>query len=90
MAGLGLFGQKNVITATTPIAAAFNVCISRRKNGLFDLNHLPGEVSFFQFLTRFLYGEVASQSPQNTFLGVNVKLFILCVTLFFKRLEHFA
>ena len=26
-----------------------------------------GTSSFFQFLTRFLYGKVASQSPRNTF-----------------------
>jgi hypothetical protein len=29
---------------TTPIATAFKICMSHRKNGL--LNRLPGEVSF--------------------------------------------
>jgi hypothetical protein len=36
--------------ATTPIATAFKICISHRKNGL--LNHLP-----------FLYREVTSPQP---------------------------
>ena len=47
MAGLGLFGQKNVIAATTPIATAFKFCIRHRKNGL--LNRLPIEVRFWCF-----------------------------------------
>jgi hypothetical protein len=33
MAGLGLFGQKNAIAATTPIATAFKFCIRHRKMG---------------------------------------------------------
>jgi hypothetical protein len=40
-AGLGLFGQKNVIAATTPIATAFKFGVRHRKKGL--LNRLPIE-----------------------------------------------
>jgi hypothetical protein len=47
--------------ATTPIATAFKICISHRKNGL--LNRLPTKVSFPIFLTRFLYREVTSPQP---------------------------
>jgi hypothetical protein len=49
MAGLGLFGQKNAIAASTPIAiaAAFTFCIRHRKNGL--LNRLPIEVRLWCF-----------------------------------------
>jgi hypothetical protein len=45
MAGLGLFGQKNAIAATTPIATAFELQV--KKNGL--LNLLPIEVRFWCF-----------------------------------------
>jgi hypothetical protein len=44
MAGLGLSDQKMPHTATTPIATASKICISHRKNGLF--NRLPEKVSF--------------------------------------------
>ena len=47
VAGLGLSDQKMPQTATTPIAIAFKICISRRKSGL--LNRLPGKVSFLYF-----------------------------------------
>jgi hypothetical protein len=48
MAGLGL--SKQVLhVATTPIATAFKIRISHRKNGLLDLlNRLPGKL-FFNF-----------------------------------------
>jgi hypothetical protein len=43
-----------------------------------------GTSSFFQFFTRFLYGEVASQSPKNTFWELN---FLFCAKVV---LEHFG
>jgi hypothetical protein len=36
VAGLGLFGQKNAIAATTPIATAFKFGARYRKNGLLN------------------------------------------------------
>jgi hypothetical protein len=44
MAGLGTDDQKIAAHATTPIATAFKICISHRKNG--PLNRLPAKVSF--------------------------------------------
>jgi hypothetical protein len=45
MTGLGLSSQKKMPhAATTPIATAFKICMSHRKNGL--LNRLPEKVSF--------------------------------------------
>jgi hypothetical protein len=64
VAGLGLCSayltKKVPHTATTPIATAFKICVSHRKNGL--LNRLPEKVSFL-ILTRFLRKEVTS--PQS-------------------------
>jgi hypothetical protein len=54
MAGLGLFGQKNAIAATTPIATALKFCIRHGKNGL--LNRLPIEVRFLYFSKGFWIG----------------------------------
>jgi hypothetical protein len=47
MAGLGTDDQKSAAHATTPIATAFKIFISHRKNGL--LNCLPAKVSFSIF-----------------------------------------
>jgi hypothetical protein len=44
VAGWACLSKKVPHAATTPIATAFKICISRRKNGL--LNRLPTEVSF--------------------------------------------
>jgi hypothetical protein len=47
MAGFGTHDQKSAAHATTPIATAFKIIISHRKNGL--LNRLPAKVSFLIF-----------------------------------------
>jgi hypothetical protein len=50
VAGLGLFDQKNAITATTPIATAFKFgVIRRRKMGSWLLDLSPERVSFLIF-----------------------------------------
>jgi hypothetical protein len=45
MAGLGTDDQKSAAHATTPIATAFKIFISHRKNGLLN-RLLPAKVSF--------------------------------------------
>jgi hypothetical protein len=40
-------GLESAVHATTPIATAFKICISHRKNG--PLNRLPAKVSFPTF-----------------------------------------
>jgi hypothetical protein len=40
-----------------------------------------GTSSFFQFLTRFLYGKVASKSPKNTFWGKTFNFYDTVVVL---------
>jgi hypothetical protein len=60
MAGLALNGQKSEAGKTKPIATAF------KKAKKLASEPQEGGSSFPQFLTRFFYGEVASQSHQNT------------------------
>jgi hypothetical protein len=45
--GWAYLAKKMPHAATTPIATAFKICMSHRKNGL--LNRLPGGVSFSVF-----------------------------------------
>jgi hypothetical protein len=77
--------QKNeTAEETTPIAPALKNCTYRRENWL--LNRMREQVRFSIFLTRFLYGEVASQCPKN---ALWVKTFLFCAKVVLG-LGHFG
>jgi hypothetical protein len=82
MSGWALHCQKNETAKTTPIASAFKNYTCHGKK-LASESH-TGKISFSQFLTRFLYGEVASQSLKNTFWVQN---FLFCAKVV---LGHFG